>query len=199
MTLTLPQLRFANATFVTPFLAVGGDLDMYSGELAKRQAVDLSTKGISHILDVRQECSDELVWDQVPGMTYRWNGIDDAGQRVPVEWFEGIVTWALKALEDPDARLLTHCHMGINRGPSAGYAVLLGLGWDPLTALDAIRVVRPIAYIAYAEDALRWHHWKTDAGAGERHHDLAAVQQWRQENHLDVAHVIRTVREEESS
>jgi hypothetical protein len=29
-------------------------------------------------------------------MTYRWDGIDDAGQRVPVEWFEGIVTWALR-------------------------------------------------------------------------------------------------------
>jgi protein-tyrosine phosphatase len=198
MTLTLPTFQFANATFVTPFLAVGGDLDMYSRGLATRQAAELSEKGISHILDVRQECSDELVWEQVSGMEYRWDGIDDAGQRVPVEWFEGIATWALKALEDSNARLLTHCHMGINRGPSAGYAVLLGLGWQPLAALDAIRVARPIAYVAYAEDALRWHHWRTGATTAQRKRDLAAVARWRQENHLDVAYVIRAVRAQEA-
>lgn len=197
MTLTLPTFESANATFVTPFLAVGGDLDMYSGWLAKQQALELLTKGISYILDVREECSDELVWMQVPSVTYRWDGIDDAGQSVPVEWFEGVVTWALKALEDPEARLLTHCHMGINRGPSAGYAVLLGLGWEPIAALDAIRVARPIAYVAYAEDALHWHHWRTGATADERAGDIAALARWRQENDLDVAHVIRTVRAQE--
>jgi dual specificity phosphatase 3 len=184
----------ANANFVTPRLAVGGDLDMHSATLATQQAVDLVDGGITHILDVRHECSDESVWQHVPHVTYRWEGIHDAGQRVPVAWFEAMVTWALHVLEDPDATLLTHCHMGINRGPSAGYAVLLGLGWDPVDALDAIRSARPIAYIAYAEDALRWHHWKTGASPEGRRHDLARVAQWREDNSLDIAKVIRTIR-----
>jgi dual specificity phosphatase 3 len=188
----------ANATFVTPRLAVGGDLDMHSATLATQQVVDLVDGGITHILDVRHECSDESVWQDVPHLTYRWEGIHDAGQQVPVAWFDTMVCWALELLEDPDAKLLTHCHMGINRGPSAGYAVLLGLGWDPVDALDAIRGARPIAYVAYAEDALRWHHWKTGASPEGRRHDVARLVQWRDDNCLDIAKVIRTIRMKES-
>jgi dual specificity phosphatase 3 len=188
----------ANANFVTPQLAVGGDLDMHSATLATRQAVDLVDGGITHILDVRHECSDESVWQHVPHLTYRWEGIHDAGQRVPVAWFDTVVCWALHVLDDPDAKLLTHCHMGINRGPSAGYAVLLGLAWDPVDALDAIRSARPIAYVAYAEDALRWHHWKTVASPEGRRHDFDRVAQWRDDNCLDLAKVIRTIRTKES-
>jgi predicted protein tyrosine phosphatase len=110
----------ANANFVTPQLAVGGDLDMHNITLETQQVADLVDGGITHILDVRHECSDESVWQHVPHLTYRWEGIHDAGQRVPVAWFDTVVSWALHVLEDPDAKLLTHCHMGINRGPSAG-------------------------------------------------------------------------------
>ena len=83
--------------------------------------------------------------------------MDDAGQRVPGEWFDVAVDWALAAIEG-GGTVLTHCHMGVNRGPSLGFAVLLEQGWDPIEALDAIRTARPIAWVAYAEDALRWHH-----------------------------------------
>lgn len=192
-----PGLGAANADFVTRRVAVGGDLDMFDTQLADQQVTDLHAAGITHVLDVRQECSDEEVWAAVPGVTYRWAGIDDAGQRVPVAWFEDIVTWALTALQDPEARLLTHCHMGINRGPSAGYAVLLGLGWGPIEALDAIRAARPIAFVAYAEDALRWHHWRNGASLEGRAHDRARLRTWRHDNHLDLALTIRTIRAQE--
>jgi dual specificity phosphatase 3 len=189
------QIGVANAHFVTDRLAVGGDLD-YDDALALRQAVDLVVVGrISHILDVRIEASDELFWAHARGVTYCWDGIDDAGQRVPVAWFDRIVSWALAALEDPDARLLAHCHMGVNRGPSAGYAVLLGLDWGPVDALAAIRAARPIANVWYAEDALRWHHWRTGASAEARRHDLERVAAWRREHPLDVVRVIREQRE----
>ena len=128
------SIGVANANFVTPFLAVGGDIDLYDEDLAVLQTVDRVLAGITHVLDVRQEADDELWWADVRDVTYRWAGIDDAGQRIPVTWFEDVVTWALAALDDPSAKLLTHCHMGINRGPSVGYAVLLGLGWDPVDA-----------------------------------------------------------------
>ena len=101
--------------------------------------------------------------------------------------------------QDPDAVVLTHCHMGINRGPSLGFAVLLAQGWDPVDAIAAIRAARPQANVWYAADALDWHHARTgvrDTVAAEQHAALAA---WRQANPLDVVRIIRQIRQEERS
>lgn len=191
-------LSIANADFVTDRLAVGGDLDGRDGDLAARQVADLRDAGITHVLDLRLEWSDEETWADVPGVSYLWDGIDDAGQRVPSAWFERIVSWSLEALEDPDAKLLTHCHMGINRGPSAGYAVLLAQGWDPVDAIAAIRQARPIAFVAYAEDALRWHHERTGAFSSVQAEDRERLEQWRLDNEADLQAAIRRIREIES-
>ncbi len=193
---TVPVFQHANAHFVSERLLVGGDLDPDPAH-ALEQVDELTRLGrVTHVLDVRYEADDERLWAET-GIGYRWDGIDDAGQVVPVEWFDGVVTWALEVLEDPRHRLLAHCHMGINRGPSAGYAVLLGLGWDPVTAIDTIRRARPIANVWYAEDALRWHHWRTGASRRTRHHDRARLSRWRAEHPLDVVRIIREVRETE--
>ena len=90
--------------------------------------------------------------------------------------------------------VLTHCHMGINRGPSAGYAVLLAMGWDPVEALAAIRSARPIANVWYAGDALEWRLARIGAGPAERRTARARVAQWREENPLDVVRIIRSIR-----
>ncbi len=189
----LPSLLEANIDFVTERLAVGGDLDP-SDAKARRQIVDIVESGITHVLDVRLEWTDQPLWDAMPAIDYRWDGIDDAGQRVPPEWFDRVATWALRALAQPDTKLLTHCHMGVNRGPSAGFAVLLALGVDPITALTQIRAARPIAHVAYAEDALAWHHLCIGASAEQRRDDLRRVATWRRDNALDVASVIRRIR-----
>jgi protein-tyrosine phosphatase len=90
--------------------------------------------------------------------------------------------------------VLTHCHMGVNRGPSLGFAVLLAQGWDPVEALDTIRTARPIAWVAYAEDALRWHHGEASP---ELEADLRRLQEWRDDTQLDMHSVIRSVRSQE--
>lgn len=188
----LPRLSAANAHFVTDKLLIGGDLDYRSRELATEQIVELHDIGVTHVIDVRVEWSDaDWVAELLPGLEYFHHGIDDAGQAVPAEWFQTGVDYALEAL-DSGGMVLAHCHMGINRGPSLGFAVLLALGWDAVDALDAIRRVRPIAYVAYAEDALRWHH--SDPGELER--DLERVAQWRRDADLDVESVIRLKRQQ---
>ena len=185
----------ANAHFVTERLAVGGDLDNYDADLAARQAHDLQAQGITHVLDVRQEWNDEALMRQlVPTITYRHLGVDDAGQRMPAAWFDAVTSWALAALADPDTKVLTHCHMGINRGPSAGFAILLAMGWEPVAALDAIRSARSIAHIDYAEDVLRWHHARMNVPADVQAADRAAVREWRHEHQMDVGAVIRGIR-----
>ena len=190
-----PGLGKANAHWVTDFLAVGGDLDAYDVELAVQQALDLRAAGVTHVLDVREEAEDSALWSLFPEVTYHWDGIDDAGQEVPDEWWERIVSWSLGALSRPGSRLLTHCHMGINRGPSAAYGVLLGLAWDPVAAIDAIRTARPEAHCWYAEDALRWRHNGVRASEERRAADLARLTNWRVEHPMDVVRVIAERRE----
>ncbi len=189
----------ANADFVTEQLVVGGDLDYWNDSLGYLQLAELVEAGITHIVDARVEASSELfVAEFAPEVTYQHHGMDDAGQQVPGEWFDFGVDFALEAMADPDAVVLTHCHMGINRGPSLGYAVLLGLGWDPVAALDAIRSARPIAAIGYAEDALAWHHGRTGASVATRRHDRRRLAQWRRDNDIDVETIIRRLRDTEA-
>jgi dual specificity phosphatase 3 len=190
----LPTLSTADASFVTARLLVGGDLDTTDDELATRQLRELVEAGVTHVVDVRIEWNDERwVAQAAPQIAYLHHGMDDAGQRVPAAWFDAGVAWALEALEQ-GGTVLTHCHMGINRGPSLGFAVLLAQGWDPIEALDAIRAARPIAWIAYAEDALRWHHERRSSTDEELGRDRRRVAQWREDNALDLEAVIRLKR-----
>ena len=195
--MTNPRLTIANAHFATEFLAIGGDLNNNNRTKAAEQARELiEVGGITHVLDARIE-AEERLWEHFPEVSYRWDGIDDAGQTVPASWFEEITAWASDAL-DTSGVVLTHCHMGINRGPSAGFAVLLRRGWDPVDALNAIRDARSIAVIAYADDALEWHFERTGAMATERSTTRDRVAKWRAAHPLDHLRIIRAVRNREN-
>lgn len=176
----------ANISQVAPRLWIGGDLAAQQPTLAAVQLTD--------IVDCRLEWSDQdWVTDAPPEIGYHWLGVDDAGQRMPDAWFDTGTVLVREALE-AGGTVLTHCHMGINRGPSMGYAAMLSLGWDPIEALDAIRRARPIAYVAYAEDALDWWLRRTNPSPADRHAALARLAEWRRTHHLDLAQVIRRVR-----
>ncbi|GAB3862585.1 hypothetical protein GCM10028801_28340 [Nocardioides maradonensis] len=189
----------ANISRVATNLWIGGDLETRSSTLARLQLADLQHVGITGIVDCRIEWSDqELVAREAPEIVYRWLGVDDAGQQVPDGWFEAGTQQIREWLED-GRTVLAHCHMGINRGPSMGYAAMLATGWDPIDALDHVREARPVAYVGYAEDALDWWLRKTGAGATERRAWRRRLGSWRRENHLDVARVIRMVRHGEGA
>lgn len=199
--LTLPRLQLANAHFVTGQLVVGGDLAPRDLR-ALQQLAELADAGVTHIVDVRLEHSDEALVAAYAAecgseIGYLHHGVDDRGQRIPAEWFERGVQFALRAIS-AGGIVLAHCHMGINRGPSLGFAVLLAQGWDPVEALSAIRGARPIAYIDYADDALAWHHERSGSTSEALRVDLGRVAAWRRENRLDVGAVIRGIRMEES-
>lgn len=185
----------ANIDFITDRLATGGDLPA-DVDLAVADLADLVDVGVTHIVDCRVEWSDEeLVAALAPGLSYLHHGVDDAGQRMPGRWFDAGVAFVLAALEEPGTKVLTHCHMGINRGPSLAYAILLAQGWDPVDALDAIRTTRPIAAVGYAEDALDWHHRRTGTAETARAHDRRRLAAWRRANHIDMATIIRGIRQ----
>lgn len=188
------ELRHANASQVTPQLWVGGDLETRSPTLALVQLNELGDAGITAIVDARLEWNDETwVAQAKPGIDYLWLGVDDAGQKMPDLWFDTGTDHVLAALNGGET-VLVHCHMGINRGPSMGFAAMLALGWDPIDALDRIRQCRPIAYVGYAEDALDWWLRKQEATRIERSDGQQRLRRWRRENHLDVTNVIRRIR-----
>lgn len=187
----------ANIDQITDQLWIGGDLEVRHPELARRQLDDIESARITTILDVRLEWSDETwVTAAKPHLEYCWLGVDDAGQRMPDEWFETGTVHALETIRAGGV-VLSHCHMGINRGPSMGFAILLALGWDAIEALDLMRVVRPIAYVAYAEDALDWWMRRSGATDEQRRTQRARITQWRTENRVAVAQVIRGIRRHE--
>ena len=138
-----------NFDFITPQLATGGDCNSADDVRA------VAAAGITHVIDCRYECDDCLSFGRyAPEIRYLHLGVDDAGNRQPAWWYDDGVAFALIAMADPDAKVLAHCHMGINRGPSMAFAILLALGHDPVEAHRMIRAARPIAHIWYAEDAL---------------------------------------------
>ena len=195
----LPLAKLANLHFVTSQLAVGGDLSSEDEGLSRLQLAEISELGITHVVDTRFEWSDEqAVAEHASHVQYLHHGMDDAGQQVPHEWFEEAVSWIEAAYEqDPDAVVLTHCHMGINRGPSLGFAVLLAQGWDPVEAISAIRAARPQANVWYAADALDWHQARTGVDPETAEQQRRALQEWRDANQLDVIRLVREAREAE--
>jgi len=181
--------------WVTPTIAVSGDLDTSSPERARTQLADWVAQGVTHIIDLRGEWSDQsLVEREAPGITYIWLGTHDNGSSQSDAWFEAGVAAALAALADPDAKVVVHCHMGVNRGPSMAFAILLALGMDAIEALEAIRLARPIAATLYAGDAIDW--WQRQIGSPDtvRHAERRRVRSWLAENDNDVAWIISRIR-----
>ncbi len=176
----------------------GGDLPSHLGDEA--MLADLAgyrAVGITHVIDNRIEWSDEdFMRRHAPDITYVWNGQDDAGQAMPDSWFETGVGVALGALAQEGTQVLAHCHMGINRGPSMAFAILLATGTSPVRALAAIRRARPIAGIAYSLDALDW--WQRWVGVPERvaERQRAAVEAWHERRQIDLVRIIRQARAE---
>jgi hypothetical protein len=183
---------------VTDGLFISGDLH-HSDDAASAQLADWVTAGVTHILDVRQEWSDkEFVAACQPEVGYRHLGTHDDGGEQSNEWFDAGARYAC-TVDRPGNGLLVHCHMGINRGPSMAFAILLDRGWSTTDALDAIAAARPIAAISYADDAVRWFADRRGLSVAHRDSMLSAVRQWQRAAGVDVERVIRAIRHGETA
>ena len=149
------------------------------------------------IIDCRGEWTDEdFVAVAAPELDYRYVGTDDDGRGQDDEWFSAGVAH-FEDLASRGGRVVVHCHMGINRGPSMAFAILLSQGWGITEALDAIAGARPIVGLIYADDAVRW--WGRRNGWSEQQvaDGVAEVVLWQLEHGIDVSQVIRVIRQAE--
>lgn len=184
----------ANFDFITERIATGGDCECTDDITAVVAA------GITHVIDNRIEWDDAKVFArEAPAVVYLHNGADDVGGRQPDWWFDKGVEFALEALAVPGHKVLAHCHMGINRGPSMAYAMLLALGHDPVAAFDMVRKARPIAHMAYALDALAWWLGRNGSSGDVIERELRRLALHERRNRLDVVSIIRRKREEEAA
>jgi 8-oxo-dGTP pyrophosphatase MutT (NUDIX family) len=146
-----------NISQITDRVWTGGDRGNTSPLVWMLQ---LDQAGITHVLDCRPQGGHDQAYAQrmTPDIDYLIAGQNDDGQTMPDSWFSTGVDFAVDALTDPDAVVLAHCHMGINRGPSMALAILLAAtGMTPDEAVTAITNARPIAELGYAQDAVDWH------------------------------------------
>lgn len=160
------HLQVADLDWLTPHLAVGGDLHP-NPELAAAQVRWLVSQGVTDIIDCRQEWNDaDIVANFAPGITYHHLPTDDHGGEINASWwFEGILE--AQSTLSAGGSVFVHCHMGINRGPSMAFAILVDQGWRPIEAFDLIRSRRPQAFAIYAPQVLRLLDRREDARALE--------------------------------
>lgn len=179
-----PDVDRARPSRITPQLWVGADLPDDPDEAATTLHA-WQQLGITAVVDTRSEWNDQrLVADLAPEIEYLHKGVHDGGEDAPFAWFDAVVAWVQKRTA-LDNVVLVHCHLGVNRSPSAVFAVLLSRGWDPIEAIELIRHARPIAAVGYAESALKWMHW-TRSGSNRHLTDLKSdvdrLRVWREAN-----------------
>ena len=183
--------------FPLPNLAICGDLDTTTEAAAAAQLAEWVGAGITDIVDARGEWNDERLVARLRNeVQYHWVGTDDDGNGQSDAWFDAGVSAILGALADVNRKVIVHCHMGVNRGPSLAFAAMLALGHEPTEALAAIRAQRPIAAVLYAEDALRWWHARNGDGltTQQKAEQRDSMRKWMSDNPVDVAWVINRIR-----
>ena len=187
-----PETLWREICWVTDQLAVSGDLSSRK-EHALAQLRAWEEAGITDVFDMRGEADDSEFIHSNSSITSHWFGVDDNGGTRSDAWFDALTAQALEVLTDPTRRALVHCHMGVNRGPSALYAILLHQGWDHVDALRHIRDARPIAGIIYATDAASWKARRDGLDSETVQSRVDDVQSWFGRNPLDIAYVIRRI------
>ena len=133
-------------TWITKRIAVGG------GIWVAERMTEVAEAGITHVIDMQIEFDDRPLGAEA-GVEVLWNPVDDDFQPKEPEIFERGVEFALKALEDPKAKLYVHCAAGVHRAPMMALAVMCAMG-HPLER--AKRLIQTRRYVVdFAEVYVR--------------------------------------------
>lgn len=191
-----PERWWRRLCWAHPQIAVSGDLPD-EANAAAAVAATWEAAGITHIIDLRDEADTDFERNRLarllPDATYIPLGTDDDGEDRPGEWYQRGIETARAILADPDARILIHCHMGVNRAPSMTFAVLIALGIPAIEALQSIRLARPIAAMIYAGDAVEQWHRAQGASALDAAIARLEVEQWLARNPVDTRWIISRI------
>ena len=116
---------------VAPWLYIGP-------ELLIDQYAELRRRGVTHVVDLREEGSDDA--DSLIALGFRWRRIPVLDRRAPTDaQLADLIAW-LDADADPnvDQAVYVHCHAGLGRTPTVAIALLMQ---HDLTLAEAQRMV----------------------------------------------------------
>ncbi|HEY6349359.1 MAG TPA: dual specificity protein phosphatase [Candidatus Angelobacter sp.] len=124
-------------TWLTDRIAVGG------GIWNDQNMEELVTLGVTHIIDMQIEFDDRPIAAPY-AVKVLYSPTDDDFQPKPPELFRHGVTFALKAMDEPNSKLYIHCAAGVHRAPMMTLAVLRAMGW---TLGDAMSLIQRRRYV----------------------------------------------------
>ena len=149
-------------TWVTDRIAVGGGIwnDENMAELVRR--------GVTHIINMQIEFDDRPLAAGYPVQILH-NPTDDDFLPKPPQLFQAGVEFALQALDEPKAKVYTHCAAGVHRAPMMTLAILRALGWSLQDAKGLILQRRYVVdfadvYVESVEEFMRVY----EAATGNR-------------------------------
>ena len=121
---------------VAPWLFIGPQLliDQYA---------DLRRRGVTHIVDLREEASDDP--DALEAMGFRWRRFAIPDRHAPThEQLAALIAW-LDADADPnvDQAVYIHCHAGQGRTPAMAMALLMQHDLSLAEAHRLVHAARP--------------------------------------------------------
>ena len=128
-------------TWITGRVALGG------GIWTAEHMAEVARSGITHIIDMQLEFDDTPLAEPF-GIQVLWNPTDDDFQPKEPELLQRGVDFAMRALEDQDAKVFIHCAAGVHRATMMTLALLCSQGWDLDTAMETISSRRPVVDFA---------------------------------------------------
>jgi protein-tyrosine phosphatase len=128
--LTDLQPKQLNYSEVTPQLAVGG-------AFRKRQIKRLKQRGVTAVVDCREEAQDDPAALSAAGIKFLHIPTADRHGFTYAQMHEG-VDWVLDHLSN-GGRAFLHCEHGVGRGPLMACAVLVAQGYPAPEALNIVR------------------------------------------------------------
>lgn len=183
---------------ITKDILLSGDLN-HDERKAREQLAEWRNEGVTHILDCRSEWSDEpLVKEFDKTIGYLNLGTHDSGGDQEASWYrDGWDFYERLIEEDPNNKVLVHCHMGVNRAPSMVFYLMIKEGYEPKEALNLIRTNRPIAACYYANSA--WNTFANDEGLSqdEKSDGFYEIDNFFVENQINLRDVIHQIRQVE--
>lgn len=146
-------------TWITDRVALGG------GIWTSEHMSDIARAGITHIIDMQIEFDDTPLAEPF-GIEVLWNPTDDDFQPKQPELFQRGVDFALKALDQEDAKVFIHCAAGVHRAAMMTLALLCAQEWDVEEAMQTITSRRPVVDFAevYVESVERFLQEQVKAG-----------------------------------
>lgn len=129
---------------VAPWLFIGP-------ALGDRAYATLAEVGVTHVLDLRSEASDDPELMKSLGLSWRRVPIDD---RVApsAEQLAEVVAW-LEPTGSESPVVYVHCEGGLGRAPTIAIALLMGRGFTRAEAHQFVVTARSVAAPTSAQDA----------------------------------------------